>query len=157
MPHLIDELSQALPPVPTGVRESRYGGADEDTQHTPPAACPCGSHGHHAEQVVTVGPALATSASLTLPVVPPQAGPKPAVKRADLHDVVLSALAHTATCPGTRDCECDVDPDVVENTARDVVTNLVGVLRTAGVRVEEPVGYAGTDPRLSADLAERPF
>lgn len=72
--------------------------------------------------------------------IPSQAGPNPAVKRADLHDAVLSTLAHYATCTGG-DCGCDVDTDLVENTARDVVTGVVRVLRSAGVRVEEP-----TDP-----------
>lgn len=134
MPHLIDELSQSLPPVPAGVRESRYGGADEDTQFvtTPGEAAP-GVH---------LAPAADLHTALPRRPIPSQAGPKPCVKRADLHDVVLSALAHLAGCTGQDGCTCDVDPDLVENTTRDVVTNLVGVLRTAGVGVEERVGDA---------------
>lgn len=79
--------------------------------------------------------------------------PKPAVKRADLHDAVLTALAHHTACPGPDGCGCDVDTELLEKTAREVVTGVVGVLRNAGVGVEERVGDAWD---VAPTLADEP-
>jgi hypothetical protein len=139
MPHLIDELSQSLPPaVQAGVRESRYGGVDEDTQFTPPAPCPCGSSSrHHDQQVVMVEAALATSSALT---VPGPAGPKPAaatVRQVDLE----AALRSAHHCPPDgRPCVCETDEwDTDLRRTRDAVT---AFLRRSGVGVDERTGDA---------------
>jgi hypothetical protein len=168
MSHLVDHLTSGLSVAevpPSGVREQRYGGVDEDTQFTPPAAGPKparveldalaavgidrNTYGHAfnaATRAVEPGTVLLSDrerivrAALLEAAPRLQAGPKPAAATVRLVDLE-AALRSAHHCPASvPSCICETDEwDDDFRGTRDAV---VAFLRGAGVGVDERRGDA---------------